>query len=48
MKFITLFLLLVFYNSINAQFKIKFDDYDIDGEGNLVITVFAQNLGNSQ
>ncbi len=48
MKFITLFLLLVFYNSINAQFKITFDDYDIDGEGNLVITVFAQNLGNSQ
>lgn len=48
MKFITLFLLLVFYISINAQFKITFDDYDIDGEGNLVITVFAQNLGNSQ
>lgn len=48
MKFITLFLLLVFYTSINAQFKITFDDYDICREGNIVITVFAQNLGNSQ
>jgi tetratricopeptide (TPR) repeat protein len=48
MKFITLFLLLIFYTSINAQFKITFDDYDIDREGNIVVTVFAQNLGNSQ
>lgn len=48
MKFFTLFLLLIFYTSINAQFKITFDDYDIDREGNIVITVFAQNLGNSQ
>ncbi|MEP0860358.1 MAG: hypothetical protein HRF52_02840 [Ignavibacterium sp.] len=48
MKFFTLFLLLIFYTSINAQFKITFDDYDIDREGNIVVTVFAQNLGNSQ
>ena len=48
MKFITLFLLLVFYSSLKAQFKITFDDYDVDREGNIVVTVFAQNLGNSQ
>lgn len=48
MKFFTLFLLLIFYTSINAQFKITFDVYDIDREGNIVVTVFAQNLGNSQ
>lgn len=47
MKSFALFILF-FCANINAQFKITFDNYDIDREGNIIVTVFAQNISNSQ
>lgn len=41
-------LILIFYSTINAQFKITFTDHSITKNGDIIVTVFAQNLGNSQ
>lgn len=34
--------------SLLAQFKITFTDHSITNDGDIVLTVFAQNLGNDQ